>query len=63
MIDLNQIDELLKKVNSLQERITECKDDRQAIALQSELVDLLQETFKNEELLATMMLLGQKMGH
>jgi hypothetical protein len=59
MIELQKVQDLMEKINSLQERIASCKDDRQAITLQSELVDILKETFEDEQLLTTILLAGK----
>lgn len=43
--------DLLERVKNLQEEILSCKDDRRAIILQQEMVDLLKDIFKDKELL------------
>jgi len=58
---LEEVNEILKKINSLQEQISSCKDDKIAINLQQELVELLSETFKNEDLLTAMLLSGKNL--
>ena len=45
--------ERLMKIKSLQEKISSCKDDRLAIHYQEQLVDILKDTFKDKELLET----------
>lgn len=47
----DRIEEVLEKVNALQERLASCKDDRQAISIQQELVDLLKETLEDVDLI------------
>lgn len=59
MIDLNKVNEVLQQINEMQERLDSCKDDRQAILIQTELVELLKETFQDEELLTALVLSGK----
>jgi len=43
--------ELLIKIKSLQKKIKLCSDDRQALMMQKELVDLLSVTLESKEFL------------
>ena len=47
------------KLNNLQDKIVSCTDDREAILIQSELVEILDATFQDDELLAMMYLNGK----
>jgi phospholipid N-methyltransferase len=51
MKSIEKVNEVLTKLNILQDQITSCEDDLKKIELQENLVNLLEQVFEDEDFL------------
>lgn len=48
---MQKVNETLKKIQSMQEELASCMDDKKAIEIQTNLIQILSDVFEDEEFL------------